>query len=358
MQVGGCHEAAQAQGKICCNRDTLPLLGWQPETQGNIKLVFSYWCPKITGVMCVRIEPDLRISGCCAACQVMSGKGQVLSWCAKTQIHHPVIGGKCVKIGNSYPWPIWVFFLSIGDYVNGIWSEKGGLPALCSGMWESTGLPWKPAVVNGALQLQQRIYSARPGVGNLNHQSTGKMAHFLPPCLPALQSEKGRVCGWWELQHRVMRCLKAWPKTPSSWCKDSCGFWWGQEQPRVPCAPNQSSRHNTCVQQPQRDEKQNAFPACITHRWKTPQLRDAPSFVLLVWSRRRVHLVKAPKPKSETNCAVSPRPCSVTRDQRSGEWFTVFRCPHLLTLRHSDLWSAVRQQQHYFCSAAFITIYY
>lgn len=39
--------------------------------------------------------------------------------------------------------------------------KKGGLPAQCRGMWESTGLPWKPAGVNGALQLQERIYSAR-----------------------------------------------------------------------------------------------------------------------------------------------------------------------------------------------------
>lgn len=64
--------------------------------------------------------------------------------------------------------------------------RKGGLPALCSWRRESAALPWKPAGGNPALQLHGRIYSTELGLGNLNQQSTGKMAHLLAHCLHAL----------------------------------------------------------------------------------------------------------------------------------------------------------------------------
>jgi len=51
---------------------------------------------------------------------MMSGEGQMFSVYAKNHMYHPVIGGPCVEIGNSYSWPIWGFFLSIGDDVDGI----------------------------------------------------------------------------------------------------------------------------------------------------------------------------------------------------------------------------------------------
>lgn len=112
-----------------------------------------------------------------------------------------------------------------------------------------------------------------------------------------------------------------------------------------------------------REEKQSLFPACTSLQMVEPAAQERCPVCASGLELGKSASVKDPPnqlvtPTSETKCAISHKRCFCNRGSDGGEWFTVFRFSHLLTFKHSDIWSGMRQQQHYFCSAAFITIHY